>query len=380
MTRIRIPVAPPPPADYDVIVEPGVLGRLPALVKEAAPAFRYAVVADDAVAALYGAGVLDGLAAAGIRASLHTFRAGEARKTREVWARLTDALLGEGLARDGAVIALGGGVTGDLAGFIAATYMRGIPVVQVPTSLLAMVDASVGGKTGVDTPAGKNLVGAFHPPRIVIADPAVLQTLPEAEFRNGMAEAVKHGAIADARYLRWIEGAAAALLRREPRPLARLIRRSVRIKAGFVARDLREAGPRQALNFGHTIGHAIESVTDFGISHGAAVAIGMVAEAAAGESVGVTAPGAAASLRGVLQRFDLPVELPDGTAPRAVLEAARSDKKARRGHARYTLLARIGEVARTEAGEWAFRLEPGRLEGVLSALQRRTDRSFGGMC
>lgn len=368
MTRIRIAPAPPPPADYDVVVEPGALDQLPTLLAEAAPAFRYVIIADATVASHYGERVRGGLEDAGLRVSMATFPAGEEHKTRESWAALTDALLADEVGRDGAVIALGGGVVGDLAGFVAATYMRGLPFVQVPTSLLAMVDASVGGKTGVDTPAGKNLVGAFHQPRLVVSDPQLLRTLPERELRSGLAEAVKHGAIADRDYLEWIGGAAGPLLSRDAEALARLVRRSVEIKADFVSADPLETGARKALNFGHTIGHAVEALAGYRIPHGYAVAVGLVAEALAGEDAGVTEAGTAELLSRVLRSFGLPVAPPAGLEPEAIVALTRRDKKARQAHARYTLLARPGEVARTAAGDWTFPLDEQRVAALLGRL------------
>jgi len=376
MSRIRIPV-PPSPADYDVIVEAGALAQLPALVAEAAPAHRYAIITDATVAALHGERLLDALRDAGARASLHTFPAGEASKGREEWAALTDALLAEGFGRDGAIIGLGGGVAGDLAGFVAATFMRGVPFVQVPTSLLAMVDASVGGKTGVDTAAGKNLVGAFHFPRLVVIDPEVLRTLPLVEVRNGLAETVKHGAIADAMYLAEIEALAPRLLERDPDALTGLIRRSVEIKAGFVAADPREAGARQALNFGHTIGHAIETATGYALPHGYAVAIGMVVEAAAGEAAGITEAGTASELARVLERLGLPTAVPAGITTAEVLDLVVHDKKARAGRTRYTLLRRPGEVARTAAGAWTHTLDDGAIDAGLRHDVRERARGSG---
>ena len=246
------------------------------------------MVADRTVAELHGPRVRDGFAAAGLRASLFDFPAGEAHKTRESWAELTDAMLAAGLGRDAAVLALGGGVTGDLAGFVAATYMRGVPLVQLPTSLLAMIDSSVGGKTGVDTPAGKNLVGAFHPAAAGGGrHGGAAHAARRRSCARGWRRRIKHGAIADAGYLEWIEPSARA----DPRGWSRrasstLILRSVEIKAAVVARDEREAGPRKTLNFGHTIGHAVEALSGFRLLHGEAVAIGMVVEARARRAPG----------------------------------------------------------------------------------------------
>jgi 3-dehydroquinate synthase len=273
---------------YPVYVEPGGLGRLEPLVGEHLPGARVAMIADAAAHALlqagrFGRGPWEGTAL--------TFPPGEPSKTREQWARLTDALLAQGFGRDSGIVALGGGVAGDLAGFVAATYMRGLPYVQVPTSLLAMLDASVGGKTGVDTPEGKNLIGAFHPPAAVLADPRALATLPERDYRSGMAEAVKHGLIADAGYFAWMERDAEALIRRDEAALTRLVRRSVEIKAEVVSGDELEAGRRAILNAGHTVAHALERATDYGLPHGEAVALGLVAECALAEALGVAPAG-----------------------------------------------------------------------------------------
>jgi len=377
--RIFIGVPGTPPAGYDVVVEAGLLGRLGALVVRAAPAARYAVLADERVAELYGGTVCSALAAAGARADLVPFAAGEARKTVATWAELVDALVRLGVGRDGCVVALGGGVAGDVAGFVAATYLRGIPLVQVPTTLLAMVDASVGGKTGVDTAAGKNLVGAFHQPRLVVADPEVLASLPEAELRAGLAEAVKHGAIADAAYLDGIARDADRLLGRDAGALAALVARSVEIKAEVVAADPWEAGRRASLNFGHTVGHALEALSGYTLPHGHAVAIGMVAEALIGESAGVTEPGTAARLQGVLDRLGLPTGWPAGMDPAAVLAQSGRDKKVRAGRIRYAMIARVGVAARTGAGEWTVEVPDQVAAEALGALGSATPSRLAGM-
>lgn len=339
---VRVPA--PPSADYEVRVGEGVWDLLPGLLAERAPAHRYALIADDRVAALHGGRVLSLLERAGLRVELLAFPAGEASKSRETWGALSDAMLAAGLGRDSAVLALGGGVAGDLAGFVASTYMRGVPLVQLPTTLLAMIDSSVGGKTGVDTPAGKNLLGAFHPPRLVLAEAAALRTLPTAELRAGLAEAIKHGAIADAAYLEGIGAGMEAILAAEPAALVPLIGRSVEIKADVVARDERETGPRKALNFGHTVGHAVESASGFRLLHGEAVAIGMVVEARIGERLGLTEPGSAGRLRAVLERAGLPTAVPPEYDPADLLARTRLDKKARAGRVEYALLRRIGEA------------------------------------
>ena len=349
------------PHSYDVIIEAGLLRRLGALVGAAAPAHRYVVIADAQVEHYWGARALAALEQAGLRAELLSFPPGEPHKTRETWRALTDQMFGLGLGRDSAVIALGGGVTGDVAGFVAATYMRGLPVVQVPTTLLAMIDASVGGKTGVDVPAGKNLVGAFLQPRLVLIDPDTLDTLPPVELVNGLAEAVKHGAIADRAYFDWLASMPALS---DPQSRLRLIRDSVRIKASFVAADVLESGPRAALNFGHTIGHALELAAGFGLAHGQAVSIGMITEATLGERLGVTKMGTARLLADTLRACGLETAPPAGAA--AALEATLLDKKARGGKARFVLLSEIGAVARGPAGEWSFPADPGLVAEVLA--------------
>jgi 3-dehydroquinate synthase len=243
--------------------------------------------------------------------------------------------------------------------------MRGLPWVQVPTTLLAMVDASVGGKTAVDTPSGKNLVGAFHPPRAVLADPETLRTLPAAQLRAGLAEAVKHGAIADAEHFAWIHGAAERLLGADTEMMTELVARSVEIKAEVVSRDEREAGPRKALNFGHTVGHAVEAASGFRLLHGEAVAVGMVAEARVGERLGVSPPGTAERLRDLLARLGLPTSLPPEITPAEVMGWTRADKKARAGRAEYVLLTRIGAV-HPAGGRWAHVVRDELVEEVLS--------------
>lgn len=370
MSTIEVPAPTPRESGYDIVVEPGALTRLGELVAEAAPAHRYAILADANVARLHGEAARAALERTGRRVDFVEVPAGEAHKSRETWAALTDALLELGLGRDAAIVSLGGGVCGDLAGFVAATYMRGLPVVHIPTSLLAMVDASVGGKAGVDSPLGKNLVGAFHPPRRVVIDPAVLSTLPAIELRNGLAEAVKHGAIADADYVAWIVERAAAWESREEEPLARLVRRSVEIKARFVSRDPFEKGARAALNFGHTVGHALERATGYTIPHGQAVAIGMCVEARAGELAGVTNAGAASALKTTLDALGLPTSVPPRVDARDVVEAARLDKKGRRGGTRYALIAEIGTIAGGDREGWTHPLDD---DLVLAAIEECRD-------
>jgi 3-dehydroquinate synthase len=239
-------------------------------------------------------------------------------------------------------------VTGDLAGFVAATYLRGIPFVQCPTSLLAMIDAAIGGKCGVDTPTGKNLVGAIHHPGIVWIDPTFLETLPLAARREGLAEAIKHGVIADASYLEWLHAQMSTLVDAAPLPPAiahALVERSVAIKGEVVAADEREANRRQILNFGHTIGHAIEQVSGYAVTHGEAVAIGMVAEARLAVHLGLAVADVPERIIEVVRTAGLPTAMPMAFDHAAILAATRQDKKARAGAVRYALPAAIGQMA-----------------------------------
>lgn len=297
-----------------------------------------------------------------------TVPAGESNKTRDTWARLTDQMLARGFGRDSAVIALGGGMIGDLGGFVAATFMRGIPVVQVPTTLVAMVDASIGGKTAVDTYAGKNLVGVFHPPAAVVTDPQTLGTLPLREIRAGIAEIVKHGVIADEPYLRQVASALPKVLStggQTSDTMLALIVRSVEIKAGIVSRDEREEGLRKILNFGHTIGHAVEQVSGYSLLHGEAVAIGMALEGRLAESIGVAAAGTAATITKVLQSAGLPTERPEALDGEDLITSMRSDKKGLSGKTRFALPLRIGAMAGSDTG-WTVSVSDDQLREVLA--------------
>jgi len=313
------------------------------------PGHRVALIADDTVAALHGERVRGAIGAD----ALLTFPAGEASKTRTTWGALTDQLLARGYGRDTVLVALGGGVTGDLAGFVAATYLRGVPFVQVPTSLLAMIDAAIGGKCGVDTTAGKNLVGAIYHPGIVWIDPTFLDTLPLGPRREGLAEAIKHGVIADGAYLDWLETTMPTLVGSAPLPheiAEDLVDRSVGIKCAVVAADEREAHRRQILNFGHTIGHAIEQVSAYAIPHGDAVAMGMVAEARLAVVLGLAESRVAARISQVLLAAGAPITPPADMNRRAILDATRQDKKTRAGTVRYALPAAIGRMAGADQG------------------------------
>ena len=344
------------PLPYPVYCRAGVRQSIGEIAQRTAPSHRVAVISDTTVARLHAHAIAAQFPAD--RTRLFTIPPGEQEKTRARWAELTDALLEWGAGRDTTVVAVGGGVIGDLAGFVASTFMRGLPVVQVPTTLLAMVDASVGGKTAVDTPFGKNLVGAFHNPSAVVIDPEVLGTLPDDVLRSGMAEMIKHGVIADAPYFDAVLQFASAVRDHGASApnfaaaITTLITGSVRIKADVVAEDTREGGLRQILNFGHTIAHAVERVLNFEVLHGDAVAMGMVAEARIAESIGLAREGLSLAIADAVERAGLPSRLPAGISLDDIVAATHGDKKARGGAARYSLPRGIGEMEAAE-GKWA---------------------------
>ena len=321
------------PAPYDVLVGPAVSARAAQLLAGAA---SVAVVHDGSLTQL-AQPVVDALAAAGIKTTPVALPSGEQAKTTAVVSQLWDEFASAGLTRSDAVVAVGGGATTDVAGFAAATWLRGVRVVHVPTTLLAMVDAAVGGKTGVNIDAGKNLVGAFHPPAGVLVDLNLLPSLPAAEWVNGMAEVVKAGFIADPRILELIESdpSAAAV---PTSPLAReLIERSIAMNAAVVSADLKEAGPREMLNYGHTLGHAIERAQHFAIPHGHAVSIGMVFAAALGRLSARLDDDTASRHRAVLEQLGLPTTLRGGGWSE-LLEGMQHDKKARGSTLRFVVL------------------------------------------
>jgi len=312
---------------------------------------RRALLVTDANLAPWAPRFVRGLKAVGIAAEVAVVPAGEASKGLEQASALWDRLVAMKADRHACVVALGGGVVGDLAGFAAATYARGLPLLMVPTSLLAQVDSSVGGKVGINHPKAKNIIGAFHQPAGVWIDAATLETLPPRELRCGLAEVVKYGVILDEGFFAFLEGSAGAILRRDPEAVRAIIRRSCELKADVVSRDEREeTGLRAVLNFGHTIGHAIEAVAGYGgdFAHGEAVAAGMVAESRLAERLGWIGPATTARLVALLDRFGLPTAAP-GLDPVSLLDAMGRDKKNAGGRTRFVLPRRIGAVELTDA-------------------------------
>jgi 3-dehydroquinate synthase len=339
---------------YDVRVMPGGLNQIGWMIRARGLKGPVVIVTDEHVAEHYLPTVEGSLSAAGYRTQAITLPPGEIHKNLAAVSQLWDGFLSARIERSSTVIALGGGVVGDLAGFAAATFMRGVPWAVAPTSLLAMIDASMGGKTGADLPQGKNLIGAFHPPRLVLADPETLKTLPKTEFFNGMAEALKHGIIADPElFERCLEFG-------EPHDIKivdEIVRHGMAVKVRFIEEDPYEKGIRAALNYGHTIGHGVELASNFQIRHGEAVAIGMAAEARLAENIGLAEHGLSDQITCALKRLKLPTRVPVGLDRDRVISAMQRDKKIAGGVVRFALPPAIGEVRiGVEVEDWVEKI------------------------
>jgi 3-dehydroquinate synthase len=361
-TDIRVPVE-LGPRSYEVRVVSGELDKFGAYARAALEATwagrscRFALIVTDAHVAdlAIHEGYEANFTAIGIKSTTTVVPAGEASKSLAVASRLYDELVARKADRHTAIVALGGGVIGDLAGFVAATYARGLPLIMIPTTLLAQVDSSVGGKVGINHHQAKNIIGAFHQPAGVWIDTETLGTLPDRELRCGLAEVVKYGIILDGAFFAELEEQAESILARRDGPLRRIVARSCRLKAGVVSRDEREeTGLRAVLNFGHTIGHAIESVAGYGgaFEHGEAVAVGMVAECRLAQRIGWIGPDVVDRLVTLLDRFGLPTSAPGLDVDR-LIEAMSRDKKNRGGRLRFVLPRSIGHVELTDRAEEA---------------------------
>lgn len=326
---------------YDVCVRADLLAELGPLLAARGCRGRMLVVGDTHTDALFGGPAAASLTSAGFHAARLAIPAGEAHKQIGTVNSIWRACLAAGIDRGDTIIAIGGGVTGDLAGFAAATWLRGIRWVVAPTTLLAMVDSSLGGKTGADLPEGKNLIGAFHPPALVLADTSTLASLPDEEFRAGLAEVVKHGIIADPELFELCRIGFQGL-RQAAHP--EFVSRAMAVKVRTIALDPFETGIRAALNLGHTIGHGIEQAMGFRLRHGEAVAIGLVSEARIAEQLGLAQPGLADDVAGVLSGLGLPTGMPHGLDRAACLAAIRLDKKRKGGIVRFALPLRVGAV------------------------------------
>ena len=351
----RLPVLCEGKTAYEIVLDEGVLFDIPDFALCAGR--RVMIVTDDHVAPLYADALRERLHSVSPSVSAHVIPAGEKHKTLDEVRRLYGELIRAQLDRKDLIVALGGGVVGDLAGFAAATYLRGIRFIQIPTTLLAMTDSSIGGKTGVDFDGYKNMVGAFHMPSLVCIHPAVLKTLPDRELSAGMAEVIKHGLIRDAAYAERISESMDDVFEREPAILSALIHRSCEIKGSIVEADPFEQGERALLNFGHTIGHAIEKAYDFRMLHGECVALGCIAAAHISERRGLISAKDATYIKSLFRAYGLPVSAAGLPATEEILRLTLSDKKMEAGQIRFVLLRRIGEafvsddVSREEMGE-----------------------------
>jgi len=330
---------------YNVIVGAGLLSEIGRRVKTLIAGRRCAIVSDTTVGPVFADRVKQSLTSAGLQPIMITIPAGEKSKTLEQAGAICDQMIAAGLDRQSFVIGLGGGMIGDISGFVASIYHRGIPHVQIPTTLLAMVDSSIGGKTGVNTADGKNLIGAFHHPSLVIDDVEVLKTLPPREFNQGFAEIIKHAVIADAEMFGALKNTRARSPRR-PLALQSLIKRNVEIKSKIVAKDERDqTGERPILNFGHTIGHAIERAGDYRkFLHGEAVSLGIVAACAISIKKAGLTPGQRDAIVDLLRQFNLPTQLQKDFPREKIIETLRFDKKFVGGKVRFVVTPRIGSA------------------------------------
>ncbi len=333
---------------YPIHIRPDLLAEIGRDLQENKFAGRYGVISDDRVSGLYGEPLLESLIKAGVQAELITFPSGEKSKNLQTIATLASELIQRGFDRSDGLIALGGGVTGDITGFLASIYMRGISFVQVPTTLLAQVDSSVGGKTGVDIPEGKNLVGTFYQPRAVYIDTDVLHTLPRDELRNGLAEAIKYGVIHDSEFFAFLDSSRDTIFDLNQDVITTLIGRCCEIKAWVVERDEREGGMRRILNYGHTIGHAVEAASNFRIMHGMAVGIGMCAAADLAVKTGCLSRQDADRIRTMVRNYGLPDSVPADLDREAIKRYLLADKKTVSGRVFYVLPETIGKVLITD--------------------------------
>lgn len=329
---------------YDIRVGPGVISAAGSWLQEVGFSGKVVVITDSIVKSLYASSLEKSLVEAGLTVTVLEVPAGEEHKTLETAARLYDRLSEFRVERNTPILALGGGVIGDLAGFVAATYMRGVPFIQLPTTLLAMVDSSIGGKSAVDRGNLKNIIGAFYQPKMVIADINTLKTLPAEELSSGMAEAIKMAAIGSAGFFRYLEENIVRAMALDAAVLEKIVLESAALKAKIVAKDEKESGLRIILNYGHTLGHAIEAASGYAIKHGQAVAIGMVQENLLAFKKGILSENVAVGIRDVLECAGLPVKMPEFNSAQKerVLELLKYDKKVVKDRVRFVLLKAIG--------------------------------------
>jgi 3-dehydroquinate synthase len=341
---------------YEILIGRNILKTIPAELKEIGLAHSYAIISDSNVANIYGKKLLDQFLKSGLTTHLIYFPAGEINKNRGTKVILENKMLRLGLARDSAIIALGGGVVGDVAGFVAATYNRGIPYIQIPTTLVACVDSSIGGKTGIDTPYGKNLIGAFHQPYSVYIDVDTLVTLEKKELREGLAEVIKYGVITDGKLFGLVENQIDQIFSHNPEMLISIIKRCCEIKGSIVERDEKEANLRKILNFGHTVGHAIEKLYNYKMTHGEAISIGMIIEGKIALSLRILDSSDFERLATLLRKAGLPTRFPKMPDFKMMIDTMKLDKKARDGNIEMVLPSKIGEMSVSD-GKFGIRIE-----------------------
>lgn len=364
MEDIRVNLKKTEDKSYSIIIEDGILKRVPQLIKEAELGHKFAIVTDSNVEKLYAGDLAREFNNNNLENKTISFPAGEQNKNREVKSWIEDQMLESKFGRDSAVIAIGGGVVGDIAGYVAASYTRGLSYVQIPTTLVACVDSSIGGKTAVDTPHGKNLIGAFHQPWAVFIDVSTLLTLKHKEIREGLAEVIKYGVIIDGALFSYLVENLDQIFSYDKAALTHIIKRGCEIKAEVVEKDERESNLRKILNFGHTIGHAVENLSDYKISHGEAISIGMVAEGKLAVELNFWTEPDLSKLIKLISKAGLPTEVPDYMKTDQILDAMKLDKKSRSGQIEMVLPKKIGEMAQGEGG-YGIKIEDSIIEKVL---------------
>lgn len=331
---------------------------------------KFAVITDDVVEELYAKPILDKLIEAGYQADLFSFPAGETSKTRKTKEEVEDAMLAKGYRRDCCILAVGGGVVTDLAGFVAGTYGRGVPFINYATTLLAAADASVGGKTAVDTPLATNLIGLFNQPEKVYLDIATWKTLPDRQVSSGMAETIKHAILADQTFFRYLEARMEEILRGDREACEHIAEVNCRIKYQVVMKDERESGLREVLNLGHTVGRAIETVSDYRLLHGEAVSIGLVAEAMLAQKLGYVIEEEKQAVIASLQQAKLPVCIPAYIDREALVKKLYTDKKVRDGRLRFVIQKGIGDIVEFEPGVYATPIEEAVAREIIYAMKQ----------
>jgi len=364
MEDIRVNLKKTEDKSYSIIIEDGVLNKIPSIIKEAGLGHKFAIITDSNVETLYADDLSKGFRENNLANKIISFPAGEQNKSREIKAWIEDQMLEDKFGRDSAVIALGGGVVGDIAGYVAASYTRGLPYVQIPTTLVACVDSSIGGKTAVDTPHGKNLIGAFYQPWAVYIDVNTLLTLNEKEIREGLAEVIKYGVISDEVLFSFLEERMDLIFSYDKEALTHIIKRGCEIKAEVVEKDEKESNLRKILNFGHTIGHVVENLSNYKISHGEAVSIGMVAEGKLAVEMGLWKKSDLNKLINLIKKAGLPTDIPDYMKAEQIIDAMKLDKKSRSGQIEMVLPKKIGKMSKVDGG-YGIKIEEALIKNVI---------------